>query len=220
MNKKWLKRGLVLGVFLIFVYALAEMFLLDLGAEKRYLLDKEATIENFMNNESSFTDLRMLSYSLPSFNLSLSKSDSVYLVFNFDNHLFSSYDEYDNSIKIILDTFSNQKNWIIKTHDSTFIQTQKILAERFNHFEKISQLAQQVNCIRISNKEKQQLKIYFKTFYSSGFLYTSFYPDSSEYLLEQYSSGEKLNSKFYWHFDASLISYIHPHWIIPDSEFE
>ena len=69
MNKKWLKRGLVLGGFLIFVYALAEMFLLDLGAEKRYLLDKEATIENFKSNQSSFTELRMLSDSLPSFNL-------------------------------------------------------------------------------------------------------------------------------------------------------
>ncbi len=220
MNKKWWKLGLTLGGFVIFVYLLADLFLLESGAKKRYLLDKKATIENFKKNEKRFNEIKFLSDSLPFFNFNLSKSDSVFLDLNFENHHFSSYEEYNNSIKIILDTFSNQKNWIVKTNDSTFIQSQKRVEEHFNQFEKISQLVKQVDCQRISNKN--DLNIYYKTFHSTGFRYSFYYSNSSQNSRnEEFFIEKKLNEYFYWNFyDESLINFIHPHWIYPDSEFK
>lgn len=60
IDKKWVKLGLTLRGFVIFVYFLAELFLLDYAAEKRYLFDKKATIKNFKKNEASFNETRFL----------------------------------------------------------------------------------------------------------------------------------------------------------------
>jgi hypothetical protein len=60
MNEKWWTGGLLLAVFLIFIYGLVELFLLDYAAEKRSLNDKRLTIEIFVEQEEVFNEKKNL----------------------------------------------------------------------------------------------------------------------------------------------------------------
>lgn len=216
MNKKWLKIGGFLGGLMIFIYLLVDLFLLDFVAEKRYLIDKKATIDNFSKHEQKFNEINQLSKLSPNFSFSISTSDSIFLLLNFGKYDFFGEHQSDDSLKIILDTTLNQKNWIIKTLDVGVHLTESYARDYFYRFEKIYQLVEQVNGIRISHLKGIQLNIDYKEIYSSGFRYISFHHNFQHSTLNEGPPNGKLNDHFHWYFfDESLICWVHPHWIIP-----
>lgn len=221
MNKKWLKIGSILGSLILLIYLLVDLFLLDFVAEKRYLIDKQATIDNFSKHEQKFNEINHLSKLSPNFSFTISTSDSIFLLLNFGKYDFFDEHQSDDSLKIILDTTLNQKNWIVKTSDVDINLTESYARDYFNHFEKIYQLVEQVNGIRISHSKDSHLKIDYKEHYSSGFRYVSLHRNSQNFILNEESTYGKLNDHFHWYFfDESLISWIHPHWITPEPEYK
>lgn len=222
MNKKWWKRGLILGAIVIIGFLYLEVFYWDYIGMKRFVKDKNATIENFVKHEDIFNQIYILSKRSPHFDLSISETDSVSLLLNFENNKHFGYYEFHNSQKIIIDTFSNQKNWTISTTDSIIFLTQGYGKKHFSQFEEIYQLTKQINGIRISNNKDVRLNIDYKTIFSNGFRYTSFYNNSStEHYLEESFIGQKINNNFYWnYFDESTICSFLPYWVVPDSEFK
>ena len=226
MNKKWIKRGFLLGGFLLIIFVILKPFVWDYQAERRYLNDKKATIENFDQQKVTFNKIRILAQSLPTFNLIESENDTIYLLFHLKEPISSNQNfETDYFEETIIDTFSNKKHWIVQASsggkDSTFIKSKTLVEDELSQFEKIYTLAKHVGCNRISNDKNLQLDIYYKNIKSSGFRYTSLYPNLYRNMEYETFVGEKLNEHFYWQFfDESLVYWIHPHYIVPDSEFE
>ena len=74
MNKKWLKRGLILGGFAIIAYVFLELFFWDYLAERRFLKEEKIATKNYFDEKNTFDEIQLVSAKLPNYDLIFSFS--------------------------------------------------------------------------------------------------------------------------------------------------
>lgn len=77
MNKKWLKRGLILGVFAVIAYLFLEIFFWDYLAVRRFLKEEKIATQTYFENKNIFNEIQLLSTVLPNYDLILNEKKKI-----------------------------------------------------------------------------------------------------------------------------------------------
>lgn len=235
MDKKWLKRGRILGAFAIVAYVFLELFFLGYLAEKRFLNEEKIAIKTYFENKNTFDEIRFLSEELSNYDLDLNEKGENYLTLNvkentsdlgFDNSHFDYYKSQFSQGPI--DTFINGEKWLIKIehapNDTIFQETLIFFKNNFTKFEKIRDGIKQINSTHISNKKNSSLHILFKEELYEGLRYSHYHFKNLKILTEnEYYFGEKIDAHFFFNLYAKnslFCGYSIPVWMIPESRFE
>ncbi|MFK7771564.1 MAG: hypothetical protein AB8F94_05460 [Saprospiraceae bacterium] len=77
MNKKWWKRGLILGAFALIVFLFLEIFFWDYLAVSRFLKEEKIATKTYLDKKNTFDEIRLLSDDLLSYDLDLNEKEKI-----------------------------------------------------------------------------------------------------------------------------------------------
>lgn len=235
MNKKWWKRGLILGVFAIVAYVFLGFFFLDFLAERRFLKEEKIATKTYLENRTSFDKIRLISDELPNYDLSLNEKGENYLTLHLKE--INLHEQVDNSFYYNfnpefsqgpIDVFINEEKWLIKIehaqNDSAFQESIIFFKKNFTKFEKIRDGIKKINSTQISNKKNFSLNIRIKEDIYEGLQYSFYYPKNLSSLIHnEHYLGEEIDEYFYFHHyekQSLFCGYSQPVWGIPSSRFK
>ncbi|MFK8007197.1 MAG: hypothetical protein AB8H03_12525 [Saprospiraceae bacterium] len=236
MNKKWLKRGLILGAFAMIAFVFLEFFFWDCLAVWRFLKEEKIATKTYFENKNTFDEIRFLSNELPSYNLDLNKEKENSLTLNLkesdsEERFDTSYLYYNQSqfSQGSIDTLINKEKWLIKIenapNDTIFQEGLIFFKNNFTKFEKIRNGIKQINSTHISNVKNRSLHIEIKENFYEKLQYSHYQLYNSKNIVEDESYfGENIDEYFSFHLydkpSGLFCGYIKPTWMIPQCRFK
>ena len=183
MNKKWLKRGLILGAFAVVAYVFLEIFFWDYIAVRRFLKEEKIANKYYFDNKNTFDEIRLLSVELPNYDLDLNEQAKNYLTLDLkENNTLESNDTsyfYYSNLEFLqgaIDSIINDERWFIKVenapNDTLYREALIFFKHNFTKFEKIKDGIKQINSTHISNIKNRSLHIRFKENICEGLQYS------------------------------------------------